>query len=59
MLNAAVAKIFGGSLPEKIARCLGFYYKIKPLSDLKKGALLFEKIKQKIEKGYRSGLLLC
>jgi hypothetical protein len=25
--NAAVAKIFGGSLPEKIARCLGFYLK--------------------------------
>ncbi|MEG3953881.1 MULTISPECIES: hypothetical protein, partial [unclassified Microcoleus] len=29
LLNAAVAKIFGGSLPEKIARCLGFYLKYK------------------------------
>ncbi|MEG4275806.1 MULTISPECIES: hypothetical protein, partial [unclassified Microcoleus] len=31
LLNAAVAKIFGGSLPEKIARCLGFSSLIQSL----------------------------
>ncbi|MGB3267746.1 MAG: hypothetical protein WBA89_27785, partial [Microcoleus sp.] len=42
---AAVAKIFGGSLPEKIARCLGFiFYIINPLSDLQTAALFFDLI---------------
>jgi|AGSF01.1.fsa_nt_gi hypothetical protein len=41
VLNAAVAKIFGGSLPEKIARCLGFYLNSEAPSYANRKALLF------------------
>ena len=48
LLNAEVAKLCAGSLPEKISLCLRLYLQYtQPLSDIQTGALFFGNIKHK------------